>query len=167
MRIKSVVKTVALAFLFFSGFYLLLPSPRFPEPPSGALRSGEPGDMESIYRRAYFTNYSRSEILNYYQRQFQLPGQFLLNYPPEEAFALIRDQTKSSWLQEIVHPWRESLLINGFYPTLPTEQINIDGVHYLSKITLRYLPSHPAARLTVLGLAILAGWWLKKEYVRI
>ena len=123
MRIKSVVKTVALAFLFFSGFYLLLPSPRFPEPPSGALRSGEPGDMESIYRRAYFTNYSRSEILNYYQRQFQLPGQFLLNYPPEEAFALIRDQTNPPGSRKLSIPGANPFLSTVFIPLCPPSKL--------------------------------------------
>lgn len=154
--------------LLFTIYYLLLPSPSFPPPPAGSLRSNEPGDMESIYRRAYFTNYSRGEILKYYQHVFRIPFfQILLNYPPEEAFTLVRDQTKSSWLQEIVHPWRESIFINGFYPTKPTEQININGVHYINKITVRYIPSHPVTRLTVLSLSALAIYWLYKEYVQI
>ena len=125
--------------------------------------------MESIYRRAYFTNYSRSEILDYYSRTFniRIPFQVLENYPPEEALNVIRDQTKSSWLQELVHPWRESLLVNGFYPTKPTEQININGVHYISKITLRYMPSSPVTRLTVLLLTSVCCYWLYKEYAQI
>jgi hypothetical protein len=127
--------------------------------------------MESVYRRAYFTNYSRSEILQYYSQNFHLSlpiqFQYLLNYPPEDAFTLIRDQTKSSWLQEIVHPWRELLLLNGFYPTLPTEQININQVHYLNKITVRYVPSSITTRLTVLLLTAIGLYWLYKEYVQI
>lgn len=148
--------------------YLLIPSPQFPKAPPGSLRSNEPGDMESVYRRAYFTNLSRSEVLAHYGREFSgsLP-QFLLNYPPEESFALIRDQTKSSWLQEYVHLGRESLYINGFYPTKPTEQININGVHYLNKITIRYVPSDPVARLTVLSLVAIGIYLLVKEYGRI
>lgn len=147
--------------------YLLLPSPVFPEPPPGALRSSEPGDMESVYRRAYYTNLSRSEVLSHYSAQFSayLP-QLLLNYPPEEAFTLVRDQTKSSWLQELVHPGRESLYVNGFYPTKPTEQININGIHYVNKITVRYIPSHPVGRITVLALAVICGYLLFKEYGR-
>jgi hypothetical protein len=125
--------------------------------------------MESTYRRAYFTNYSRSDILKYYSETFniKIPFQILENYPPEEAANVIRDQTKSSWLQELVHPWRESLLINGFYPTKPTEQINIGGVHYISKITLRYIPSAPVTRLTVLLLASVCCYWLYKEYAKV
>jgi hypothetical protein len=165
---KQVLKILFFGLLLFTIYYLLLPSPSFPPPPAGALRSTEPGDVESIYRRAYFTNYSRSEILAYYSKTFSIPFlQFLENYPPEDAFSLIRDQTQSSWLQEIVHPWRESLYVNGFYPTKPTQQINRNGVHYVNKITVRYIPSSPATRLTVLALAMVAGYWLYKEYAKI
>lgn len=148
-------------------YYLWLPAPRFPTAPPGALRSQEPGDLETPYRRAFYTNYSRSEILKYYSQQFYLPGQFLLNYPPEDAFSLIRDQTHSSWLQELVHPWRESLYINGFYPTKPTEQIYIDGVHYLNKITLHYVPSTLVNRYTVLLLVAISIYFLWREYEKI
>lgn len=152
---------------FTVAYYLLLPAPKFPPPPENSIRSREPGDLESVYRRAYYTNFSRSEILNHYARQFSFPGQFLLNYPPEDAYPQIRDQTKSSWLQELVHPWRESLFINGFYPTKPTEQIYIDNVHYLNKITLRYTPSHPVSRLTVFALSLVGLYLLKHEYAKI
>jgi hypothetical protein len=161
---KFFLKIFGLIFLSFVICYLLLPSPSFPPPPEGALRSIEPGDMESIYRRAYFTNFSRSEVLNYYGHLF---GGYLLNYPPEESFTLIRDQTKSSWLQEFVHPLKESLYVNGFYPTKPTEQININGIHYTNKLTIRYMPSHPVARLTGLTLCLICSYWLYREYVQI
>lgn len=154
--------------------YLLLPSPAFPNPPADARQSNEPADTESIYRRAYYTNYSREEIMKYYRSQFStspfshLPLPIVrLNYPPEEGYSLIRDQTQTSWLEELVHPWRESLYINGFYPTKPTEQINIGGVHYVNKITIRYVPSHPVTRLTALAFALLCIITLKKEYAHI
>lgn len=164
---KVISNIVLTLLLLFAIYYLLLPSPTFPTPPLGALRSREPGDLESVYRRAYYTNYSRSEIIKHYSSQFLQPGNILLNYPPEDAFFAIRDQTKSSWLQELVHPGRESLYINGFYPTKPTEQIYIDDVHYLNKITLRYIPSTPVARLTTLALSLCAVYFLKKEYAQI
>jgi hypothetical protein len=161
---KVLLKIFRFALSLLMICYLLFPSPSFPSPPSGALRSNEPGDMESVYRRAYFTNLTRSEALAYYGQRF---GGYLINYPPEEAFSLIRDQTKSSWLQEFVHPFKESLYVNGFYPTKPTEQINIDGVHYLNKLIIRYVPSSPVARLTGLTLCIICGFWLYKEYVKV
>lgn len=159
--------------LVFVTVYLILPSPEFPEPPEGTLQSNEPADTESIYRRSYYSNLSRSEVMEYYQQRFKVgPSgipifQLRLNYPPESAQTLIRDQTRSSWLEELVHPGRESLYINGFYPTKPTEQINIKGVHYANKITVRLIPSHPVTRLTVL---LISGWLivgLYKEYGKI
>jgi len=164
---RLVIKIFFLLLLPFTVYYLLLPSPKFPDPPERSLRSIEPGDLETPFRRAYYTNYSRSEIINYYSQKFFLPGQILFNHPPEDAFNLIRDQTKSSWMQEFVHPWRESLYVNGFYPTKPTEQIYLNGVHYLNKITLHYFPSFPAARLTVLLLVVISVYFLKREYEKI
>ena len=70
-------------------------------------------------------------------------------------------------MEELVHPWRDSLLINGFYPTLPTEQINRNGVHYQGKITIRRLPSQALTRLTVLALTCIAGRLLVKEYAHL
>lgn len=149
------------------GVYLLWPSPQFPNPPAGVYVSSEPADTESIYRRAYYSNLSREEIINYYKGQF-LPIKYFpqvrINHPPEEAYSMIRDQTRSSWLEQLVHPWRESLYVNGFYPTKPTEQIYINGTHYVNKITVHYFPSSPAARITVLMLALLSGYFLYNEY---
>ncbi|KKU28442.1 MAG: hypothetical protein UX80_C0002G0073 [Candidatus Amesbacteria bacterium GW2011_GWA2_47_11b] len=144
--------------------YLLLPAPKFPDSPPGSLQSNEPADTETIYRQAYYTNLTRPEIMDYYDQAFRGPIQYRLNLPPEDSFTVIRDQTKSSFLEQIVHPLRETLYINAFVPTKPTEQINIDGVHYFNKVTIHYLPSHPVSRLTVLALSSLLFLWLIKEY---
>ena len=104
--------------------------------------------------------------MSFYDLQFRgrIPIQYRLDLPPEGAYSLIRDQTRSSYLEQIVHPWRESLYINVFVPTKPTEQINIQNVHYLNKVTIHYLPSHPIPRLTVLLLTGIVLMWLAKEY---
>lgn len=162
---RSIVYVFFILLVFGTAAYLAIPSPQFPPPPPNSLQSDEPADTESIYRRAYYTNFSRSQVMDYYQRQFNSALlQIRLNYPPEEATTFIRDQTRSSWLEELVHPGRESIFINGFYPTKPTEQININGVHYLNKITVHLFPSRAVSRLTVLGMTIIGFIWLKKEY---
>lgn len=158
------MKYLFIGLLVLIGIYLALPSPSFPVVPPGSIRSDDPGDTESIYRRAYFTNLTRPEIMDYYDKAFYSPIQYRLKLPPEDAYSVIRDQTRSSFLELIVHPGRESLYINAFVPTKPTEQINIDGIHYLNKITIHYLPSHPVSRLTVLSLVALLLIWLIKEY---
>lgn len=149
--------------------YLLFPNPNFPLPPANVLRSLEPGDTESIYRRAYYTNYTRAEIMSHYSAQFQQKSgliQFRLNHPPEEAYALIRDQTRSNYLEQLVHPLRASLYINGYEPTKPSDQINRNSVHYANKITVRLVPSGPLTRLTVFSLIAISVYILTKEYVK-
>lgn len=152
-------------------FYLILPNFSFPKPPSDSFQSSEPGDSEDlIHRRAYFTNYSREEILSYYQKQLKnsyilgikIPN-FRLNYPPEEAQTIIRDQTRSTFLEEIVVPFRESFFVNGFEPTSPKDDIRYQGVHYRQKITVKYISSNVLIRLSVFSLVIILFWFIYKE----
>ncbi len=145
-------------------FYAALPDFNFPEPPPGAKQSHEAADSETPLRRAYFTDLSREEVMAHYKQELQkssylgisLPT-YRLNYPPEEAQTIIRDQVKSTFLEEIVHPLRESLFVNGFEPKDSKYAINIEGVHYRQKITVRFVPSNIPARvvITILGLSSL------------
>ena len=132
-----------------------------------ALRSLEPADTETPNRQAYFTNLTREQIMDYYKQNFSGILSYRLNYPPEEAQSLIRDQTQSSFLEEIVHFGKQSLYINGFVPTKATEQINRNGVHYTTKVTVRYVPSGYVTRLTVLLLGYLVTWQLAKAYGKV
>jgi hypothetical protein len=160
---KNLLFGVLLVIFLVLGGYLVMPTPAFPEQPPETLRSTEPADTESIYRRSYFTNLSREELMDYYWKQMGGWGLKLI-LPPEDSFTVIRDQTRSSYLEEIVHPGRDYLYVNAYVPTSPAEQINRNGIHYLNKVTIRYVPSHPVVRLTVLGLTMLLGYLLIKEY---
>lgn len=155
---------VKIIYIFFSSvfiFYLLLPNPEFPKAPPDALQSGEPADTETPLRQAYFTNFSRKEVMHYFQSQMQknhflgmpLPA-YSLNYPPEEAKTIIRDQTRSTFLEEIVHPFRESLFVNGFEAKDEKDTIFIGGQVWKQKITVRFVPSNVLARILV-GLSTL------------
>ncbi len=141
--------------LFFLG-YLSLPNFDFPKPLPGSLQSKEPADTETPLRRAYFTNFTREEVLKWYESQLNkssflnLPiSTYRLNYPPEESGAIIRDQTKSTFLEEIVHPFRESVYINGFEPKDPKDAIFIENQHWRQKIIIRYVPSSVFTRVIV------------------
>lgn len=164
---KIILRLVFIGILVLIGIYLVLPSPSAPPPPPGSLISLEPADTESIYRQAYYTNLSRSEIMSYYQRQFYSYLQFDLNHPPEDAASLIRDQTRSNYLEELVHPWKESLYINGYVPTKPEDQIVRDGIPYSAKITTHIVPSTRITRLTILFLAACLSYILIREYRRV
>lgn len=130
---------------------MALPNYEFPEPPPDSIASQEPADLESPLRRGYFTNYSRAEVISWYENQFnhssfleiKLPT-LILNYPPENAQTIIRDQTSSSYLQELAHPFRESVYINGFQPPssngLPA--FNVEGKTWQQKIIIKYVPSN-------------------------
>ena len=156
---KLIFGLVALGFLI----YLLLPSPDFPAPPPDSLQSKEMGDTENPLRRAYFTNYTREEVISWYRRQFTWG--IRLNYPPEESRVLIRDQTKSTFLEEIVQPFRESVYINGFEPKDPKDAINIEGLPWRQKIIIRYVPSSLFVRVLVYLLTVVATVALVREYV--
>lgn len=146
---KILKKIYFLAFILLA-FYLALPSPDFPKPPDSVYVSFEPADIETPLRRGYYANLSRQEALSYYQKQvsnlwvFGMPipvPTYRLNHPPEEADRLIRHMTQSTYLEEIVHPFRESFYVNGFEPKEPQYQIVQEGVHYRQKIIVRYAPS--------------------------
>lgn len=149
--LKNVLKVLFIIFCITGIAYLALPNFSFPNPPSDSIQSQEPADLETPLRRAYFSNYSRQEVLDWYGKQFdhsnffgiKLPT-FLFNYPPENAQTLIRDQTSSTFLQEFTHPFRESIYINGFQPStsngLPV--LSVDGKGWQQKIIIRQVSSN-------------------------
>ncbi len=144
---KLLVRSVFVAITLLLIFYVSRPSADFPPPPSGAKQSMEPADTETPLRRAYFTDFTREEIIAHYQKEFIGFPTLRLNYPPEDAQTIIRDQTRSYYLEELAHPLRESLYINGFVPQHKKDAILIDGVEYYQKITIKYVPSSSAARI--------------------
>lgn len=143
--------------------YVSLPSPAFPDPPKDALQSKEMADMETPLRRAYFTNFSREEVMKHYLTQFKWG--YRLNYPPEESQILIRDQTRSTFLEEIVHPLRESIFINGYEPKEPQNVINIEGRTWRQKIVVKYVPSSLWLRILVVLLLLPATFFLSREWL--
>jgi hypothetical protein len=145
--------------------YVALPNFDFPLPPPDSVRSNEPADMETPLRRAYFTNLTRSEVLDWYDMGFNKTAfanirypTYLMNYPPEESGSIIRDQTRSTFLQEYVHPFRETLFINGYEPKPDDDEnrIVIDGVHWRQKIIVKFVPTNTWLRFIVTLLALVA-----------
>ncbi|KKR86826.1 MAG: hypothetical protein UU32_C0010G0009 [Candidatus Woesebacteria bacterium GW2011_GWB1_41_10] len=161
---KVLLFLISLFFLALLG-YVVLPEPGFPAPPADALQSKEPADSESPLRRAYFTNFTREEVMSHYKKEFKWG--LNLNYPPEESRTIIRDQTRSTFLEEIVHPLRESVFINGFEPKVEKDAINIEGLSWRQKIIVKLVPSNIFVRIAVVilsyvGSVILIKEWLKK-----
>lgn len=166
------VKLLFIVVLLALSIYLLLPTPNFPQHPPFFLVSHEPADLETPLRRGYYTDTPREEIMNHYKNEFCCINVFgfnlkmptlRLNYPPEEAKVLIRDLTKSTFLEELVHPLRESVFINGFEPKDDKDNIAFQGKKYRQKVTVRYVPSSPLLRILIPLIALGALFMIFSE----
>lgn len=163
----KILKAILFVFFLLLLIYVYPPSPEFPKPPEGSVQSNEPADVESSLRRGYYTNLNREEVISHYQQEFNKGFTVYtprLNYPPEDAPLLIRDQTKSTFLEELAHPLRESIYINGFEPKSEEYAQYFNGVRYNQKIIVRYVPSSSWIRVGVLVLTFIAAFVLMKEY---
>lgn len=144
--------------------YVSYPTAGFPEPLDDAVQSMEEADTETPLRRAYFTNHSREEVIEHYREEFGGWLTMRLNYPPEEAQTLIRDQTRSWYLEELVRPLRESVYINGFIPQVAKDDIWYKGEHFEAKITVRYVPSGIGERVVMAFLVLVMAYVLICEW---
>jgi hypothetical protein len=179
--IKILFAILSCAFLI----YLLVPGPLsindFPDLPN-SKRSTLEGDTVQVPNvKAFFSNNYRDYSTKLYKKAFKdknsLPfDPISLNYPPEFAFTAIKDQTESTFLEEYVYPFRDSIYINGLEPF---DNINKkprfngatfvyeDGEKkYETKVTLRYYPSPIWARIVVwlgLNISIVALWTVGKK----
>lgn len=160
--IISIAVLVPLLSLYFR--YMTIASYPFPAPPPDALQSTEPADTESPLRRAYFTQYTRDQVIAHYSSQVSYLPVVRLNYPPEEAQTIIRDQTRSWYLEELTHPMRDSLYINGFIPQKAQDTIVIGGKPYAEKITIKYVPTTLTMRLFVSFAILIAIYFLFVEW---
>lgn len=154
---KNFRLTLPFLFVWAIGLiYILPPNRPFPGPPPDAVQSMEEADTETPLRRAYFTNYTRDQVIAHYAAQVTQFPYLRLNYPPEDAQTIIRDQTRSWYLEELVQPLRQSIFINGFIPQKAQDDIWYKGIHYEEKITIKLVQSTRAARLVVWSTIILS-----------
>lgn len=145
--------------------YLSLPTPALPDLRDSG-RSDEEGDTwQNPDQKGFYSDLTRDEVLSDIQAKsdlkfygFTIPS-FRLNYPPEEAYPLVRDQLNSNYLEEIVYPLRNSTFVNGWEPkkdpknsNIPQDEIpeiSLHGVPFDAKITLRPVDSAVWARLLI------------------
>lgn len=152
----------------------MLPSPAEPSPLLDSRKSTEPGDTGQIPGLfAYYTNLSRVEVTNFYFNHYsrsKLLGIPLLtirlNHPPEYAWEVIIDTIHSSYLEEFVHPLRESLFINGYEPASdpfrePGQKLanfEFDGKVYTMKVMVYKKESSPLWRILIFSGILICGW---------
>lgn len=169
---------IAFFLVFLLGtFYLSLPAPHdFPDLP-GAVKSTEPGDTVQIANvSAYYTDLPRQEVIDFYFRYFSRSPflnipliTYKLNHPPERIREVLRDTQRSTYVEELVHPLRESVFVSGFEwnndPfTSPERRITnilvVNGKTYQFKVTLFYQESRLWQRLLIFYLILLSGYGL-------
>lgn len=159
--IKIFTYCMLIAFSIVFIIYLSLPAPGLPSIPPDSVQSPQPADTAFLLRPAYFTNLERQQVIGYYKNFFSHSSflniylfTYQLNYPPEESSFLVRSHIQSSYLEEIIHPFRESIFINGFYPTRSQDGIWHDGKYFKGKVTIKYITSPFLVRI-VLGISAL------------
>lgn len=159
-------KIVFAAFSLALLVYMVLPGPKLVSDFSslpGGLKSVEPGDTVQVPNiAAYYSYIYRAEVMAFYKQSYQRLTLFpflplRLNYPPEFAYTAIKDQTRSTFLEELIYPLRDSIFVNGFEPFYANGKpkywgathIEINGIIFNTKTNIRYYPSPLWVRIVV------------------
>ncbi len=153
---KKILIFLFCAFNLLTVGYLLLPTPTLPNLVN-SVKSDEVGDTIQISNvSAYYTNMTRSEVIDFYKAYYSGPLRIILNHPPEKAKTVIKDTIQSYYFEEFVLPFKESLYINGFewendVFTKAEKRIKnkliFQGKEYKAKITIRTFPVSIPKRL--------------------
>jgi len=164
--------------------YLCLPAPKnFPDLPN-SLRSTEPGDTIQIPGvSAYYTDTSRKEVVDFYFKYFSRSPfwgipliTYKVNHPPERIREVLRETQQSTYVEEIIHPFRESVFVSGFEwendPFTPPKSrikniLLVDGKVYKFKVTLFYQESKLWPRLLIFYLSLFLFYLILEEYSKI
>jgi len=134
----------------------------FPNLPNSA-KSTLDGDTVQVPNVAgYFSRNYRDIVIPFYHNEYQLQTKLpfaplKLIHPPEFAFVAIKEQTQSTYLEELVYPLRDSLYINGMEPIgkdgeqlfAGAAEFGFEGILYPVKTTIRFYPSSYAVRILV------------------
>lgn len=163
------IKILFFIISFFLLIYLLLPGPnsvnQFPPLPN-SVKSTEPGDSDqNPNTAAYFSDLYRQNVIPFYKEAFSKNFVYFnikmpylrLNHPPQYASEVIRPYQQSYYLEEFVHPLRESLYVNGWEPYDEAGKarfkyshgIVIDQVAFKTKTTIKYYDSPIWVRVLV------------------
>jgi len=154
--IKKIIISALIIFNLLAVFYLVSPAPILPDLPNSA-KSDLPGDTVQISNvTAYFTNMTRTEVMNFYKAYYSGLFRINLNHPPEKAKDIIVNTIQSYYLEEFVLPFKESLYINGFewendvftkVQNRSKNKLIFHNKEYKAKITLRRFPTNIPNRL--------------------
>lgn len=176
---------IVILFIYITGIIYLIPATPATPYLIPSTRSTEEGDTwQHPDQKGFYSNLTRKEAIAQMQSKFtfsifgwKVPS-FRLNYRPEEAFEMVRDQLQSSYLEEIVYPFRDSLFVNGWEPLNAPVYANLqrddvpklffENIAYYGKVTLKPVNSSLWARLLIWTLifpsAYFVGLSIKKSF---
>ena len=153
--LKKIIFSILVIFNILAVFYLISPPPVLPDLPNSA-KSTLPGDTVQISNvTSYFTNMTRTEVINFYKAYYSGLFRINLNHPPERAKEIFIDTMQSYYLEEFVLPFKESLYINGFewendvftkIESRSKNKIIYNNIEYKAKITIRRFPTSIPSR---------------------
>jgi hypothetical protein len=153
---KKIFIVIFVVFNILSVLYLISPTPVIPDLVNSA-KSDLPGDTTQISNvSAYYTNMTRTEVINFYKSYYYGLFKIELNHPPEKAKDIIVNTIQSYYFEEFILPFKESLYINGFewendVFTKQEKRIKNKLVYqdkeYKAKITIRTFPTSIPRRL--------------------
>lgn len=178
MMTKKIFILTLIIFNFLAVSYLIKPTPILPDLPSSA-KSNLPGDTTQISNvTAYFTNMTRTEVMNFYKAYYTGIFRINLNHPPEKAKEIIVNTIPSYYFEEFVLPFKESLYINGFewendVFTKPENRsknkLVYQNIEYKSKITIRRFPVSLPSRLAsffITETGLLVAFYVFKTFIK-
>jgi hypothetical protein len=155
MKFK-IIFILLFVFNIFAVLYLISPTPKLADLPN-SIKSTEPGDTVQIPNvSAYYTNQTRTEVMNFFKANYNGLFRVQLNHPPEKAKTVIKDTIQTYYFEELVLPFKETIYINGFewendVFTKPEKRIQnkllFEGKEYKAKITIRTFPVSVPKRL--------------------
>jgi len=173
---KSIIFIII--FNIASVLYLSYPLPKI-EDLHNSIKSMEPGDTTQLTNvSGYYTNMTRTEVINSYKARYTSPFLININHPPEKSKQIFRDTMQSYYLEEFVIPFKQSLYINGFewendVFTKPEKRISnkllYEGKEYKAKITIRtFTPSITSRFITYffIEFVIITGFIVYKSYFK-
>ena len=175
---KKIFISIFVIFNLLAIFYLTSSVPVLPDLPNSA-KSDLPGDTVQISNvTAYFTNMSRTEVINFYKAYYGGLFRINLNHPPERSKDIFVDTMQSYYLEEFILPFKESLYINGFewendvftkVESRSKNKLIYHDIEYKAKITLRRFPVPITSRLIAffsVELGVIVIFLVFKSYLR-
>lgn len=171
--INKITKTILVLLNIAAIIYLILPTPLLRPLPNSVV-SNLPGDTTQLKNVAgYYTNLSRTEVMNFYKSIYASPFLIVINHPPEKSKEIFRDTMQSYYLEEFIIPFKESLFVNGYewekdVFTKPEKRsqnkLIFEGITYPSKINTKIIDTTIPSRLFVLFFGELGVYLIYLSY---